>query len=166
MSVPSTSFLKGLTAIRIRLVVPVIVLSTALLSGCAAGGDPEESPALESTSASNEAASPPETAAPEPTEAAKTGATLADTATKLNCTDYALAATVAPGAAEYGTCQLDGVRVQLYRFANLDDKQIFLDQVKAYGVVESQLAVTDDGSIAAAPADQRLLVQLQDALRE
>lgn len=80
---------------------------------------------------------------------------LTDIAVELNCADYSLTATVAPGAAEYVTRQLGGVRIQPYRFASLDDKQVILDQVKADRVVETQLALPDSGLVATTPADQR-----------
>jgi len=140
-----------------------IALVALLLAGCSQQPTPEPSEGPSATSAQSDIP----TAAPQPSavETASSSETaLSDLAAGMGCTGYGLAATVAPGAAEYGTCQLEGVRIQLYRFATQEDKQVFLEQVKAYGVVESQLALSDDGLIAAAPADQRLLPQLKTAL--
>jgi hypothetical protein len=144
---------------------PVILVSLSLLAGCSEASVPSETAPSSSAPIAVEPDATPGSEVPARSETPVEVSALADVARDLDCSDYALSATVAPGAAEYGTCQLDGVRVQLYRFASIEDKQVFLDQVKAYGVVESQLAVTNDGLIAAAPADQRLLVRLQEGLK-
>jgi hypothetical protein len=148
---------------RTRSPLATALLTVVLLAGCSQQSTPapSEAPstsALE-TSIATEPPEPSVEAIPSTSETA-----LSDLAERMSCTGYALAATVAPGAAEYGTCQLEDVRIQLYRFATQEDKQVFLEQVKVYGVVESQLALTDDGLIAAALADQRLLPQLKTAL--
>ncbi|PPI24262.1 hypothetical protein C5D34_05685 [Rathayibacter sp. AY1B1] len=150
---------------RTLAVFPVVLVSLSLLAGCSEASVPSEPAPSSSAPTAVESDATSDSEVPTPSGAPVEGVALAEIAMDLECSDYALAATVAPGAAEYGTCQLDGVRVQLYRFASIEDKQVFLDQVKAYGVVESQLAVTKDGLVAAAPADQRLLVRLQEGLR-
>lgn len=149
--------------------VTTALIALSMLSGCtnASGVEPSttsEGPSSAPTASGEGAGQQPAPVDAVPTTPRGSSSDLSGLASDLGCGGYALSTTIAPGAAEYGTCQLNGVRIQLYEFANLDDKQVFLEQVEVYGVVESQLAFTPDGLVAAAPADQTLLAQLKESL--
>ncbi|WIB65765.1 hypothetical protein [Curtobacterium sp. MCBD17_040] len=162
---------------RTAAMVVAAMASMGLLVGCSSGvhSDPAfvhgstapgaaATPTESASNAAEASAAAAASAAAHASSNAAAAADLASVAVKVGCTGYAKSAEAVPGAADYGTCQLRGVRVQLYWFATTADKQVFLNAVKAYGIVESQLAETPDGLTAAAAADPSMLPDLRAAL--
>ena len=129
--------------------VAVMLAGALTLAGCASGGT---SPVSQPTPTS---VAPTESAKP----AADVGAA-EGVAQKLGVTDFHQSSSAAPGAIRWGEGTYSGSRVQIYEFANDDDYKIFLDSVKGFGIVESQLikvgevvvAVTDQTKVEAARA--------------
>lgn len=138
------------------------VAAALLIAACGASADP---PAT-TTNAPATSASPTPTVTPEESmpssEPPAAIATAEDVVAATGCTGYEVADQPAPFAATYGTCSWKGGRLQVYTFASEGDMASFFDSVKAFGVTESQVAVV--GLVVAAPASQKNLAALRDAL--
>lgn len=94
-------------------------------------------------------------------QAAPALASAQDVVDRTGCT-YEAAATVAPFAATYGTCDWHGDRLQVYTFASIADEVSFLKSVRSYGVVPAQLAMVD--LVIVAPKSPSDLPALRTAL--
>ena len=130
-------------------VVAVMLAGSLTLVGCSRGGTPPVSQPPSASTAPAESAKP----------ASDAGSAEA-VAQKLGVTDFHQSSSVAPGATRWGEGTYAGTKVQIYEFANDDDYKVFLDSVKSFGIVESQLikvgqvvvAVTDQTKVGAARA--------------
>jgi len=87
---------------------------------------------------------------------------LAEVASGIGCTGWKVSDAAVPGIEEYGTCQWEGQRVQLYRAGSENGLAAFWKEVAVYGVTE-QSAVSS-GLLVAAPGDPADVLQLRAAL--
>ena len=142
-----------------RSVVVAVVVAVALT----AAGCSSPAPAAPTTSAPPATTQPgAQTTAAAPTTTATTppsGDAIADAAAKVGCTGYARSSDPAPNADKWGTCTIDGKKVQIYQITGDAAYRAFLDSVKAYGVTEAWLVRS--GDVVVAPSDQTQL----DAIR-
>lgn len=139
------------------IVVAVIVTAALTAAGCSS---PAPTTAVSATPATTQPGA--QTTAAAPTTTATTppsGDALADTAAKVGCTGYAQSSDPAPNADKWGTCTIDGKKVQIYQITGDAAYAAFLDSVKAYGVTEAWLVRS--GDIVVSPSDQTQL----DAIR-
>ncbi|RLP68329.1 hypothetical protein D9V29_13965 [Mycetocola manganoxydans] len=83
-------------------------------------------------------------------------------ASALGVGDYVQSSSVAPFAAQWGEGTYEGSRVQIYAFANEDDYVSFLEQIKQFGIVESQLVRT--GLVVVSVDDQTKLAGVRTVL--
>lgn len=130
-----------------------------LLGGCAS---PSAEPTPEASQDAPPSAAPTPTDDPTEPEATVEVATPESVAKTLGVADYAQSASIAPFATQWGEGTYEGSRVQIYAFANENDYVSFLEQVKQFGIVESQLVRV--GLIVVSVDDQTKTAAVKAAL--
>lgn len=130
--------------------------ATLALSSCAwLGLEPEPAAAPASPSPAAPSASPA-------TDPSMEADPLADAVAALGCTGWEQSAEAAPFVDEWGTCDLDGVRLQVYLIPDEENYQAFMESVSGFGITEAQ--VVRAGSVLVAPDDQTKVDQIRQAL--
>lgn len=95
-------------------------------------------------------------------EPASAGEELQAAADRIGCSGYEQSAKPAPNVDQWGTCDLDGARIQLYYIPDTAAYDAFVEASSAFGVTEAWMARV--GPIVAAPDDQTLVEDVRAAL--
>lgn len=133
---------------RTRYGLSGVLIALLLLSGCSNGSTPTGG----GVAASEPAAAP----------AAPAMVDLAAVASAIGCTGYVDASADSPLTREYGTCDLGGSTVQLYRFGTPEAIETFWEVSAGFGATPDQCA--SQGLIVACPARASDLAAIQAAL--
>jgi len=142
-----------------RTLLPALVCAVVLaLSACSSE---EAEPVAEPVSSASSVASPKPESSPTP-EPSQEADPLADAVVTLGCTGWAQSPELAPFVDAWGTCDLDGTRLQVYLIPDDANYASFMESVAGFGITEAH--VVRAGAVVVAPDDQTKVEQIRQAM--